>query len=244
MTLLKKQGHFRSFWQLIKNYLYEAYFPSFCVNCRTETDLANQFICRQCLSLIELLKFSACPKCNRLNKNGKYCSGCKNKSSLTGIIVAAKYDGPVRELIHHLKYSKMQSISELLGAMICQKLSRIKLTGQLLLVPVPLHPKRQLSRGFNQSELLAKVIHKKLKIPFALALKRRKNTPQQMKLKRSLRLKNLEDAFQCSRPNEIIGKTVLLVDDVSTTGSTLNECAQVLRSAGAKQVFGVVVAKG
>ena len=233
-----------NFWKLVNGYLKESYFPSFCVNCHRDQDLVNDFLCAGCNNKIELIKSPTCPACGKLNSAGQYCPNCRSKTALTGMIVAAKFEGPVKELVHYLKYVKMQRIASMLGEMIIKRLSISDIRGDLVLVPVPLHICRRLKRGFNQSELIAKYISKKKQIPYTSVLKRVKNTPQQMKLNRKLRLKNLEGAFKCIKNSEIIGRTVLLVDDVSTTGATLNECAKVLRTAGAKQIFGLVVARG
>jgi ComF family protein len=226
------------------SYLKEAYFPSFCVHCQATETLANRFLCQSCFEQIELIKTPTCPACGRLNNSGKYCSNCGSGSALTGLIVSARFEGPVKELIHYMKYEKMQQIAVILAEFLSERIKLSTIRGQKVLVPVPLHLMRQLDRGFNQSELMAREISKTLEIPLIFALKRAKNSRQQMKLKRVERLSNLEGAFKCLNPEMILGKTVLLVDDVSTTGATLSECAKVLRAAGARQVWGVVVARG
>lgn len=110
------------------------------------------------------------------------------------------------------------------------------------IIPVPLHSQRQRSRGYNQSHLLAKVIGDKLGVPFtATTLTRTRNTPPQSLLRQHYRLQNLTGAFRVDKV--IPGKTVLLVDDVMTTGTTVSECAEVLRKAGAERVYVVVFAR-
>ena len=113
----------------------------------------------------------------------------------------------------------------------------------LVVIPVPLHKNRQDLRGFNQSELIARKLSKKLNLPGGCALARTKDTEAQVSLSREFRLTNLVGAFTCTDKEFITGKNILLVDDVATTLSTLNECARALKDAGAKKVWGIVVAR-
>lgn len=113
-----------------------------------------------------------------------------------------------------------------------------------LFTSVPLHPQRQRQRGFNQAELLAKQLSTWLHIPYQVLLKRTKATSPQAKLNREERLTHLKDAFMFLETNEVRGKTIAIVDDVATTGTTLNEVAKVLKKHGAKKVYGVVFGHG
>jgi len=128
--------------------------------------------------------------------------------------------------------------------MLSSRLSESQFQGDLVIVPVPLHSRKQRVRGFNQAEFLARSVSKKLDIPGGLALKRHINTRSQVELSGRERRKNLEKAFFCQDQGLVAKKTVILIDDVSTTGTTLEECAKVLRTAGARQVWGLVVARG
>jgi len=164
---------------------------------------------------------------------------------LNGIIVAANYEaGPTREMIHHLKYSGFTELSDLLGELIVQRLVVESLSNGTILVPVPLHINKQTKRGFNQSELIAQYVSNRTKIPYKNALVRIKETESQVGLSGDERRSNLEGAFRCEKKTTIAGKSILLVDDVTTTYSTLNECAKELKSAGAKKVYGLVVSRG
>jgi ComF family protein len=180
-----------------------------------------------------------------MSKSGKICAMCKNKSKfvLKGIISAAVYDsGPTKEIIHHLKYSGMTGFSVVLAELIIIRLSSEQIPSNAVVVPVPLHPSRLAERGFNQSELIGKYVANKLNLCGGNTLERVRNTKPQAELKRSQRLSNLSGCFRVVDPDFIAGKTVLLIDDVATTGATLNECAKVLKSSGAKDIWGVVVA--
>ena len=119
-----------------------------------------------------------------------------------------------------------------------------ELAGAEVLVPVPLFPKRGRRRGYNQSELLARQLARHIGLPVdTQALARVRNTVSQTKLNRQGRLQNMAGAFLCKRPFDIKGKVVLLVDDVATTGATLEGCAQALRAAGAKKVLAYTFAR-
>ena len=124
-----------------------------------------------------------------------------------------------------------------------QRVRRQNFTKNTVIVPVPLHRNRLNLRGFNQSELLARYLSKRLDLPGCDALVRRLNTMNQVGLQREKRLSNLDGAFDCSDKEYILGKNIILVDDVVTTGATLNECAKVLKQFGAKKIVGVVLAR-
>src|SRR5215831_2762372 len=142
----------------------------------------------------------------------------------------------LREIIHHLKYSDRVSLAKPLGDILKQCLDREAFTGNLV-IPVPLHRSRERERGFNQAELIAA----QLGLPVATRiLKRRKNTPSQTGLSRNDRKRNLASAFEVM--SEVKG-TVIVVDDVYTTGSTMNEIARTLKRAGAERVEVLTVAR-
>jgi len=225
----------------ISNFFLELIFPKSCIRCGK----SGFVLCADCRTQIKMIKTFTCPHCGRITKSGQVCHGCKHKSRLTGLLVAAEYNyGPTKELIHNLKYNGLIEIAPILGGMLVSRIKKSKLRGEPVLLPVPLHWFRRRSRGFNQAEILAKIISKKLKIPLVLALKRRENTKSQVELSGRLRRQNLQGVFVCANNGAVKDKTIILVDDVSTTGTTLEECAEVLRTAGARQVWGLVVARG
>jgi ComF family protein len=228
------------FSRRIVSFFLEIFFPKRCVNCGK---LAEHFVCLDCVKSIEKIQTSTCPVCGKISQFSKFCRSCKN-NSLSGIITASRYEiGPIKEMVHYLKYSGITSLAEVLAELMVERLEREMPKGNLVVVPVPLHRKREFSRGFNQAELIARHISKRLNISGGTALSRIKNTQSQVNLSGNLRRINLINVFRCEDKELITGKTVLLIDDVTTTGSTLNECAKVLKENGAKKVFGVVVAK-
>lgn len=224
------------------SFFLDIFFPKRCVGCGQ----ADTILCYSCSKEIENIVTPVCGLCGRINQYGQFCPSCRRRANtkLKGIIAAAIYDkGPLKEMIHHLKYTGYKSFAEDLGHLLFLRLNNKIPSGKILVVPVPLYHKKESERGFNQAELVAEYFSKKLKLSGACVLQRTKETETQVKLDRAGRLKNLKGAFACRDNKTVEGKTILLVDDVTTTGATLNECAQVLLDSGAKSVWGVVVAK-
>jgi len=223
-------------------------FPVACLKCGQ----GNLWLCPECLKKIDLLKFQVCPFCEKImTESGKTCSDCKNeRPALNRLVVAAKYkDFDLDKIIHLFKYRFVEDLSLPLGEIMAKSLVFNNCPLPDLIIPVPLHPRRLRWRGFNQSELLAEFISENLAPGFVIPLKtnallRKKYTPPQMKIKSFKdRRKNIKNAFAVKDANEIIGKNILLVDDIATTGSTLFECAQVLKDNGAKKVMAAVISR-
>ena len=166
-------------------------------------------------------------------------------------VAYGSYEGGLRELIHLLKYGGVRPAAKVLGRMLADAISHLdNALGEenLLIVPVPLHPKKLRQRGFNQSELIAQAALKLMQSPhrFQLApkaMERRRETQSQIGLSRHQRRENMRGAFAVNRADEIKNKSILVVDDVFTTGTTVSECARVLRRAGASKVYAATVAR-
>ena len=160
------------------------------------------------------------------------------------------YEGGLRELIHLLKYDQVRTAAAVLGRMLAEAFGDLSLGfahGPIVVIPVPLYVKKARQRGFNQSELIARSALKLLSGGgFELnaeVLKRCRETKSQIGLSRHQRRENMRGAFVAAKPEEIAGREVLLVDDVMTTGTTVSECARVLRRAGASKVYVATVAR-
>jgi ComF family protein len=151
------------------------------------------------------------------------------------------YEGPLRDWIHLYKYGRVKTMVRPLGELLAAVLPRGEEWDAV--VPVPLHWRRRWSRGFNQSELLARSIARRRNIPVLNALKRVRYTPTQTGLSNTGRRKNMAAAFGPVRRNSVAGRRILLVDDVMTTGSTAAACGSVLRRAGASSVTLLTVAR-
>ena len=153
-----------------------------------------------------------------------------------------EYTGALRRLIHLLKYRGVHSLEGPFGAWLSQALPLNERVD--VVVPVPLHWRRELARGFNQAELLAAEFTRRRGLPLEKkALRRSKATVAQARMSRSERRRNVATAFTVRRPAAVAGKTVLLIDDVHTTGATLGACAVALKRAGAKRVVALTLAR-
>lgn len=161
------------------------------------------------------------------------------------------YDGGLRELVHLLKYEQVRPAASVLGRMLAEAIADLEPffgDGTVLVLPVPLHPEKLRQRGFNQSELIARTALKLRPAEDRLALNagvlaRLRPTQSQIGLTRRQRRENLRGAFAVVKPDKIAGREILLVDDVFTTGTTVSECARILRRAGASKVWVATVAR-
>jgi ComF family protein len=156
-----------------------------------------------------------------------------------GIHSAAVYDGAVRTALHRFKFQKRKRLAEPLGVLLVNYLGQaasLKMKELDSIIPVPLHRKRLRQRGFNQVELLARMIGRYYEVPVVESLERLKNTKPQFDLPKAERLANIKGAFRVSRPKEVYNKRVLLLDDIYTTGATIAECAKTLSTAGARRI--------
>ncbi len=237
----------------VKSFVLDTLFPINCLYCGQE----DVWLCEACQKNIELLSFQKCPLCEKtITESGTVCRSCKADSKLDGLLVATHYkDNQLSKLIHLYKYKFIEDLHLPLGKLLVRIIAKSDLPLPDMLVPVPLHPRRLRWRGFNQSALLADYIGKNLTAGFEITihtniLHRKRYTPPQMKIKKyAERIANLQQAFSLSKkavtdmPSLLQGKTILLVDDVATTGTTLFECAKILKAGGAKKVFAVVIAR-
>ena len=235
----------------IKNFLLELFFPSFCLGCKKEGAL----LCEDCKSTLEISEYNycLCSKPLRLpdgQKTGK-CPRCQDKK-LSGLFFALPYKEKflTKKLIYQFKYKPyIKELSKTLAAILTEHLvishnNAESIWENSVLMPVPLEKSKLKSRGYNQSEELARELSKILQVPlFSENLAKIKKTAPQMELSAKERAENLKGAFSIKNPAEIAGKKIFLIDDVYTTGSTLQECANVLKSAGAKQIWGIVIAR-
>lgn len=176
------------------------------------------------------------------------CRGCsENPPAYQALLGCYVYEGTAKELIHKYKYTNRPYLAKSMGRLMQNALttagSAIAQNADAI-APVPLHPARQREREFNQSELLAKEICSSLGKTFVPALKKTRNTRPQVSLKKKDRLENLSNAFFAVNPEIVRGRHILLVDDVVTTASTVNEASCTLKTAGASSISVLAFAKG
>ena len=180
--------------------------------------------------------------------SGALCGACRLAAPRFRKAVAfGAYEGALRDLIHIFKYQRIKSAGPLLGRLLKQAYSRIQAEEPVLVVPVPLWPGKRRDRGFNQAEEIARAFLRSgasssIQLCTALLIRSRETAPQ-TGLTRRQRQANLRGAFALTKPQKVQGQSILLVDDVMTTGATAGECARVLMRAGAKQVYVATVAR-
>lgn len=240
---------FRS--QLIRfgRLLIDTLFPMLCLGCGSE----GSYLCERCLARVPEMENQACPICHKpYQAAGVTCRKCSPHTALSGLLVAAPYRARlVERVIHTFKYRFIESLAAPLAIIVGQAIARAPLPLPDFLIPVPLHPRRLRFRGFNQAELLAKAIASDLAPGLGITvttgvLERCRFTKPQMQTRSAEeRRMNLTNAFQIQAANRTLlaGKSIWLIDDVATTGTTLEECAKTLKAAGAKSVWGIVIAR-
>lgn len=228
--------------------------PSSCVECGS----IGTNLCTRCDSKIRTITEQVCPNCRAKSPYGNFCSEMclkkifdNKKCFIDGIIVCCCYEkkGVIEKLISKFKYKFSDEIKNILCPLIVEYFDKHKDLDFSFVLPVPLHIKREKMRGFNQSELLADAICTANNMRKLNILKRTYNTFPQAKLNRSGRLVNLTNAFAFNPSDKLdvtkfCNKNFLIIDDVCTTGSTLNECARVLRSFHPGKIYGLVLARG
>lgn len=205
--------------------------------------ILNLFFPPYCASCGKLGSF-LCPQCKRkLIKSTEIIHPFfrKSESYLSGIISAGHFKDPIlKEAIHKYKYEGVFALVPIFSKMIAGRIKKEGLHFDIIMF-VPTTKKRGSKRGYNQSELLAKELAKHFKKPLIHSLSKIKDTKTQVGLTKKEREKNLKSAFAYKGPS-LKDKSILLIDDVATTGSTLNECARVLRKKGARDIWGAVIA--
>ncbi len=226
-------------------------FPSYCQICGQVLEhVAERVICSDCLEKLEISQSASCPVCGRFyfnNLSGDcLCGEClDNPPPFNWHRSVGLYDGRLKEVILIFKYKGYEVLSRPLGRLAyVELLAGQGLSGVEFIIPVPLHKKREKQRGFNQSELLSREISKLSSVPVMKNnLIKTRPTLAQVSLEASEREGNLRGAFMVRRPEKIAGRTLLLVDDVYTTGSTIKECTKELKKAGAREVRAITLAR-
>ena len=224
-------------------------YPLHCAACKIALDPMNRSgICLSCEGKIKRNPKPYCLRCGRpVHSDGKLCEECERTSfAFDRAWSAYLYDGALKELIHLFKYRGKLALSGVLCGKICEFIddTREIIDGVDLITFVPLHRGWLNEKEFNQSGILAAAISSKFRMPVSRLLEKRVSTRRQNELSRDERLTNLTGAFKPKDNALIGGANILLIDDVMTTGTTLNECAKTLKSAGAVEVRCLTLARG
>jgi ComF family protein len=185
-----------------------------------------------------------CPLCGRPQSSGVLCPGCINWiADIDGIRSPFRFDGTIRQAVHQLKYKNIRALAEPLARLLKEYLVIHPVPGEVL-IPVPLHPKRLRERGYNQSALLAGKLGKLTGLPVVedILIRRLLTPPQAKTATVEERRTNVAGAFACTG-DSLRDRHIILIDDVSTSGATLNACAHALKDGGAASVWGLTVAR-
>lgn len=218
-------------------------FPDDCRLCgRPLEGFSRVPVCPECLEPpAPLAPEFACARCRtpflnaRPLKEEGLCRLCAaGVTSFEGAWSCGAYDGKLRDLVHLFKYERMLPLGRVFGSMMIRAYPRDQRFD--VLVPVPAHWRRRFWRGFDQAEVLARELSRRTGIPAVRALRRRRHTDPQAGLTRRQRRENIRGCFQTAAPEAVRGRRVLLIDDVLTTGATVNAAAAALKQAGAAHV--------
>lgn len=219
--------------------------PPVCPGCRKQHQLTPVGICRACLRSLRFPD-ARCPRCAfpfAGEQPGHLCERCiRQPPAFLGTTALGLYQGPLRQLVSGLKFTRRPQLDRPLGRLLARRLQRQQVPRPTLVVPVPLHPGRLRQRGFNQAQLLAAGIASAWRVPLDTDLLLQTSLAHTQKgLSARQRLGNLRGAFAVNR--QLQAEPVLLVDDVMTTGATLRVCAETLASAGAGEIRVAVLAR-
>jgi len=209
------------------NYLLDFIFPKFCLGCRSE----GNWCCQKCLDELQLLPPDPTPW-PRQENNFAACYVCLDYQNQL-----------IEKIIKHYKYKYLENLADYLVEILAKQFYNLNLNDNFILSNVPLHKAKKKQRGFDQTEILAKKLAIKLNYRYQALLIRSKKTKTQAKLSKTAREKNLVNAFSPINPDLKISCPVLLIDDIATTGATLNSAAKVIKKLGAEKVICLVLAK-
>ena len=218
-------------------------FPVHCAGCQR----TGHVLCPSCIAKIQPVPSPFCQLCGTPLSTYGVCKNCQyHHPNLSGQRAVGLYQEPLRGCIHGLKYDGNTRLAEPLGLLLAQAYRRYGMQADML-IPVPLHSERQKQRGFNHASLLAEVCSANLGVPMNdNILLRHRATVAQVDLHPRERYQNVAGAFACasvSASGAIYGRRIVLIDDVSTTSATLEACATPLFAAGAKEIWGLVLAR-
>jgi ComF family protein len=219
--------------------LVDLFYPPRCVGCGQ----GGSLYCRACRDSVRLVVPPICPLCGAPQDRRALCARCGDCPLLVdGIRSTALFEGTLREAIHQFKYGYVRDLAAPLADLLIAGFPEIPVRADVI-VPVPLHRRRLKERGYNQALLLAERLGEAVGVPIAHdLLYRNRHTMSQARLNAQERRRNVEDAFSCA-DRSVQDKRVLLVDDVCTTGATLEACSVALKERGALSVWALTVAR-
>lgn len=234
--------------RVLRDKLLSLLYPERCVLCDKVIAEKENGLCKDCREKIRINNEPICKKCGRklLDETEEYCQDCKKyEHNFCKGLSFCLYDAEVKNSMYRLKYGNRRRYAYHYGKMMAEHFSKeIESWNADAIIPVPLHKKRFRKRGYNQAELIAQSISMHTGIKVASDIIFREKTTEAMKyLNRAERQNNLKKAFKVGR-NNVKLKTVIVVDDIFTTGTTIDEMSYVLKNTGVKRVYFLVIASG
>jgi competence protein ComFC len=224
-------------------------YPPVCSICSVSIS-ADEYLCDECHAKVPRIIPPFCAKCSEPfsgSITGPFtCANCAHQRLYFDAAVAVyRSRGIVRRLVHDFKYGRQIHLRHLIARWLCAAMDDSRVQGRSfdIILPVPLHPARARQRGFNQAALLAELLAARISMKVKPVLERIRYTTTQTAFDRAERMENLHNAFRLRKNADVRGLRVLLIDDVLTTGSTLSECARILKRAGAVSVHAVTAAR-
>lgn len=224
----------------LKGMTLDLLFPRWCVGCGEEGD----FFCDSCRRSLPRIESPLCPRCGRPQSRETLCRDCASElTAIDGIRSPFWFDGAIRQAVHQLKYRDIRALAASLAQLLHEYLSTHDIPGEVL-VPVPLHPRRLRERGYNQSGLLARELGRLsgMTVLSDCLVRLRQAPPQARTSTVEERRRNVTGMFSC-RNDRSRGRQVLLIDDVATSGATLDACAAALKESGAASVWALALAR-
>lgn len=230
--------------------LLQLVYPGCCLSCGAALPAGEAYFCPACRAAVFTDPFLSCPRCATTvgphAVHGGRCVSCRKETlAFERALRLGPYEGVRREVVLQLKHSRGESLAELVGeCWAVQAEAAFRALAVDCLVPVPLHWRRRWGRGYNQSAAIARGLASRLRLPCEPGwLRRIRHTPMQTRQTLAGRRENVRGAFQARRGAPLAGRAVLLVDDVMTTGATVDEASRAVRAAGAARVAVAVLAR-
>jgi competence protein ComFC len=221
-----------------KNLILDAIFPHKCVCGKWGT-----LLCDDCAAEIRIDKTNLCPLCKRISAYGRTCDACRHKSSLTGVMILGPHKGVLKDLIWKYKYRLVVDVSKPLAGLVCNRFGEFIRAKRFLVTYSPSTKEHMRWRGFNQAQLIAKELAGTLDLECKELLHKDDKVSSQVGHSRKERLQNISGKIKYIGTKKPIRKKILIIDDVYTTGATLEECAKILRFAGYREVWGLVLSR-
>ncbi|MDB6081459.1 MAG: comF [Chlamydiia bacterium] len=228
------------------SYFFDLFWPTLCIQCQ-EPISSKKILCAPCLSeLTTINPLSRCPRCfsDEIDNVGKICSSCSEKKPTVDYVASVfDYLGPAKKLVHELKYHDRPYLAKSLGSYLFLQFLELQWPEPDYIISVPQSFSRFLDRGYNQSELLAKEVSKLLQKPYVKMLKKTEVSISQAKLTLKERQKLQAHSFSVLQPELVQDKVILLIDDVYTTGTTLECCAKSLQEYHPHRLYALTLCR-